>query len=168
MLSVQPQRLGVDLVGPSLFAELHGGVGAQHVLDLEQVSNLLQGQDLAVVFGGPAQQADVVDETRGKETHVPVAGHADDRAMPALGQFRSVRADEQRHVPEFRHVVSERFKQHDVLEGVGEVVLAANHMGDLQVAVVHGRGEVIGGQSVTAQEGEVFDVRVLAELLAQH
>ena len=71
-------------------------------------------------------------------------------------------------MPELRHVVPERFKQHDVLEGVGEVVLAANHMGDLQVAVVHGRGEVIGGQSVTAQEGEVFDVRVLAELLAQH
>ena len=47
-------------------------------------------------------------------------------------------------MPKLGYLVTERFKQHDVLEGVGEVVLAANHMADLQVAIVHGRGKVIG------------------------
>src|SRR6185312_510084 len=46
----------------------------------------------------------------------------------------------------------------DVLEGVGEVVLPADDVGDAEVDVVGAGGEVISGGAVAAEEGKVFDV----------
>ena len=52
---------------------------------------------------------------------------------------------------------SETFKDEDVLEGVGQVVLPADDVGDAEVGVVKAGGQVVGGVAVRAEEREVFD-----------
>ncbi len=59
---------------------------------------------------------------------------------------------------ELGRVASERLEDQQVLEGVGQVILAADDVADAQIGVVDARGEVIGGHAVTAQQGEVFDL----------
>ena len=50
------------------------------------------------------------------------------------------------------------FEDEQVLEGVGEVILAADDVADAEIGIVDARGEVIGRHSVRAQQGEVFDL----------
>jgi hypothetical protein len=45
-----------------------------------------------------------------------------------------------------------------VLEGVGEMILAADDVGDEQIGVVNAGGEMVGGKSVRAQKSEIFDL----------
>ena len=59
---------------------------------------------------------------------------------------------------ELRRVHAQRFEDQHVLEGVGEVILAADDVADAQVGVVGAGRHVIGRQRVAAQQGEVFDV----------
>ena len=53
---------------------------------------------------------------------------------------------------------AEGLEDEDVFEGVGEVVLAADNVGDAQVGVIGAGGQMVGRHAVGAQEGEVFDV----------
>ncbi len=53
-----------------------------------------------------------------------------------------------------------------MLEGVGEVILAADDVADAEIGVVNAGGEVIGRHAVRAQQGEVFHLIGLLGLLA--
>ena len=62
---------------------------------------------------------------------------------------------------ELGRVGTDAFKDEDVLEGVGEMVLAANNLGDAQIGIVDAGREVIGRvfrPTPLTQEGEVFDL----------
>ena len=54
--------------------------------------------------------------------------------------------------------VAEALEDEQVLEGVGEVILAADDVADAEIGVVGAGGEVVGRHAVRAQQGEVFDL----------
>ena len=53
---------------------------------------------------------------------------------------------------------AEALEDQQMLEGVGEVILAADDVRDAQVGVVGAGGQVIGGIAVRAQQGKVLDL----------
>ena len=53
--------------------------------------------------------------------------------------------------------LAERREQHHLPGGVGDVVLAADDVGDLHARVVHDHGEVVGVAAVGALDDEVAD-----------
>jgi len=57
---------------------------------------------------------------------------------------------------ELRRGDAEGFENQEVLEGVGEVILAANDVADAQVGVVHAGGQMVGGVAIRAKEREIF------------
>ena len=56
---VEPDGLGIEGI---FFGEVHDGVGAVDVFESEGGGELVEGQELAVVLGRPAEQAEEVDE----------------------------------------------------------------------------------------------------------
>ena len=94
-----------------------------------------------------------------QEAGIAIRGDADHRTVLALGELGAVGRDQQRQVRE-RAAAStpERLEDQDVLEGVGEVVLAADDVADAQVGVVGAGAQVIGGHAVAAQQREVLDI----------
>ena len=59
---------------------------------------------------------------------------------------------------------AQSLKQQNVLERVGQVVLPTNHVTDLQLDIIDGRGQVVGGGTIAPEQGEVFNVADLAGL----
>ena len=55
-----------------------------------------------------------------------------------------------------------------MFEGVGEVILAADDVADVEIGVVGARCHVIGGDAVAAEEREVFDVGWEFRLVAEN
>ena len=155
VLAIEVHCLGVKRV---FFGEIHDSVGAVDVFEREGGGEFFEGKELAVVFGRPAEEAEEVDEGVGKESGIAISGDADDGAVFAFGELGAVGGNQQRKMGELRRGGTDAFKDEDVLEGVGEVVLAANDVGDAQVGVVDAGREVIGRVAVAAQEGEVFDL----------
>ena len=137
-------------------AEIDDGVGAVDAFEREKLGEFREGEDFAVVFGRPAEEAEKVDEGAGEEAGVAVGGDADDGAVFALGKLCAVGSDEQGQVRELGRGRAEGFKDEEMLEGVGEVILAANDVGDAKVGIVDAGGQVVGGIGVGSQEGEVF------------
>ncbi len=127
MLGVEPDGLGVEWV---LFGEVNHGVGAVDVFQGEGVANLVESEELAVVLGRPAQQAEEVDEGLGEEAGIAIGGHADHGAVLALGELGAVGGDEQGKMGELGRLDAEGLEDEQVLEGVGEVILAADDVGD--------------------------------------
>ena len=66
-----------------------------------------------------------------------------------------------------RRLHSGRFENLNVLEGVGDVVLAANDVADAQVGVVCAGGQVIRRHAVAAEQSEIFDIGGGFGLLAE-
>ena len=59
VLGVEPDGLWVEGV---FFGKIDNGVGAVDVFQREGRADLVQGHELAVVFGRPAEEAEEVDE----------------------------------------------------------------------------------------------------------
>ena len=78
--------------------------------------------------------------------------------MLALGELGAIGGNEQGKMGELGRLSAEGFEDQQMLEGVGEVILAANDVGDAQIGVVHAGGQVVGGHSIASQQGEVLDL----------
>ena len=50
---------------------------------------------------------------------------------------------------------SERLEEEDVLRRVGEVILAADHVGDPHIRIVHDHGEVVERRTVRAKDHKI-------------
>ncbi len=86
--------------------------------------------------------------------------------MP-LGELLAVRAVEERQVGVARDLLAERLQDEDLLRGVGEVVVAADHVGDPHVGVVDGDREVVEDGTVRAGDhGVVLESVLEADLAA--
>ena len=57
---------------------------------------------VAIVFRRPAQQTQKIDEGFGQKSGVAIGGDADDRAVTAFGELRSIGRDQQRKMRELR------------------------------------------------------------------
>ena len=53
---------------------------------------------------------------------------------------------------------AERLVHHDLARGVGEVVVAADDVGDAHAGVVHHGGKVVGGGAIGAEDDEVVEL----------
>ncbi len=96
-----------------------------------------------------------------KETGVAIGGDADDRAVLAFRKLGAVGRDQEREMRELRQGGVRRlcgFEDQDVLEGVGEMILAADDVADVEIDVVGAGRHVIGRDAVAAEQREVFDV----------
>ena len=163
VLGVEPEGLGVEGV---FLGEVDHGVGAIDAFEGEEVDDFVARQFLAIVLGRPAEQAEEIDEGLRQEAGVAIGGDGDDGAVDALGELHAVGRHEQRQVREGGRLGAGGVEDQLVFEGVGEVLLAADDVGDAQVGVVGAVGEVIGGHAVAAQQGEILDIGVGLGLFA--
>ena len=141
-----------------LLGEIHHGIAAVDAFERESVDQFLAAHLLAIVLGRPAQQAQKIDEGVRQEAGIAVGGDADHRAVAALGELGAIGGHQQRQVGESGRRGAGGLEDQDVLEGVGEVVLAADDVADAQIHVVGAGCQVVGGHAIAAQEGEILDI----------
>jgi hypothetical protein len=78
----------------------------------------------------------------------------------ALRELLAVRPEHARHVRVDRRLGADRADQVDLLRGVRDVVVAADHVRDLVPDVLHRRGEVVRRAAVGADEHEILELVV--------
>ena len=154
-----PEVVGVE-VGELFDVEDGGGLG--DALDVEDVGELLHGEELPFhVFapGRPAQEGHVVDHRLGEVAHgqqVLIGGVP----LP-LGHLVVLVPHDGGAVDIGGHVPAEALVEQVVLGGGGEVLAAPDHVGDAHEVVVDDVGEVVGGQAVPLEEDLVVQGAVL-------
>ena len=122
-----------------------------------QAISLLRRHDLVVAMR-PAEADEIVAHRLGQVAHGAIGIDAE-RAV-ALGQLGAVGAVDQRDVRHHRHRPAERVVEDLLAPGVGEVIVAADDVGDAHVVVVDDDGEHVGRRAVGAQDDEIVEVLV--------
>ena len=146
-------------------------LGAADVGDVEALDQLLGAHDRGVVLGPPAEQGEVVAHRGRQVARVAQLLHAG--GAVALGELLAVGAVEQRQVRVARRHDPERLHHQQLLRGVGEVVVAADHVGDPHVGVVHRDREVVEDRAVAPGDHEVVrgvvrEADLAADLVGDH
>ena len=150
-------RLQVLLVEP---AEL-GHVQARGLrIDVDEVEQRLHLRDREhfLVAVRPAQPHQVVQQRMRQVAGVAVLHHVG--RAGALGQLGALLVEDHRQVREVRYGRAQRLVDVDLARRVVDVVVAAHHVGDAHVDVVHHHREVVGGVTVAAEDDEVVELAV--------
>ena len=129
-----------------------------HRGEVEQRHRLVGADDLLVAVA-PAEPQEIVAHRLRQEPQFAILGHAQG-AVP-LAELGAVRAMDQRDMGEARRLAADRTVELDLAEGVGQVVVAANDMGDPHVDVVHHHREHVGRGAVGTQQDHVVELGVL-------
>ena len=145
----------VLLVGPQHLVEVQRRGGLVDVVDVEQLRHLLDRENLLVAVR-PAEPSEVVEQPLGQEAVVAVLQHAH-RAV-ALRQLGAVGAEDHRHVRVGRRLDAERAQHLDLARRVVDVVVAADHVRDAHVVVVHHDAEIVGRRAVRARDDQVVEL----------
>ena len=119
-----------------------------------------------VVAVAPAEAREVVAHPRRGVAHGPIL--LDPERAVALGQLRAVGPVDQRDVREERPRPAHRVVDQRLPRGVGQVVVAADHVGDAHVVVVHHHGQHVGRRPVRAQQHHVVELIVGRHHAALH
>ena len=106
----------------------------------------------------PAEAEQIVAERLGQKTLFAEIKHAG--RTVAFGKLGAVGAVDERDMGEFRQRPSHGVENLDLPKSVGEVVVAADDMGDLHVVVVHHHGVEVGGRAVRAEDDHVVELGV--------
>ena len=136
------------------------GVEGRRVLG-DTVERELTGQDIArddrgLAVERPAEQRQVVDEGVGQITGVAVLLHRG--SAVALGEFFAVGTQDHGDVGECGHGRAEGLVDHDLARRVGQMVVAADDVGNLHHGVIDDSREVIRGRAVGAEDDEVVEL----------
>ena len=67
---------------------------------------------------------------------------------------------DQRNVREFRHGPAEGAVELVLAKGIGQMIVAADHVGDAHVMVVHHDRQHVSRRSVGAQQHHVVELRI--------
>ena len=78
---------------------------------VKSCGEFVEGEEFAIVFGRPAEEAEEIDEGLGQEAGVAISGDADDGAVLALGELGAIGRDEQREMRELRGCDAERLQR---------------------------------------------------------
>ena len=125
-----------------------------HRGDLELLDDFFDRQHFLAVGGRPAEQAEVVADG-GREVAALLV-FLDEGALVALGHLaRAVGLQDERDVSVNGRLGAEGLEELEVLRGVGEVVLAADHVGDLHLDVIDDVDEVEDRFAVGTEDHEV-------------
>ena len=122
---------------------------------VEELDELLQAEDLLIAVG-PAEADQIVDQGLGQQAVLLVLD--DGAGAVALGELGAVGAEDHGHVAEGWHLEAQRLVDEDLARGVGDVVVAADDVGDAHVVVVHHHGHVVGGRAVGAADDHVVEL----------
>ncbi len=114
----------------------------------------------------PAQAGEVVPQRLGQVAHLPVG--LDAQRAVALGQLGPVRSVDQRDVAHLRHEPAHGVIDDDLAGSVGQVVIAADDVGDTHVVVIDDHGEHVGRRAIGAEDDEVIQVFGLEHDFALH
>ena len=142
------RRQGADVRrvdGPQL-QRVKDGRGLGNAAGVPDLDHLVQGEDLLLAFRGPAQQQQIVQHRLGQIAfghQVLVAGIA-----VALGQLVLGVLHDRRAVDVDGLLPAESLIQQVVFGGGGEVLAAADHVGNAHQVIVHHVGKVVGGHAV--------------------
>ena len=158
---------GADVMAVEIFqlGEIEARRRAADLRQIERGDHLLGREDLLVAMR-PAEPDQIVAHRRRQIAHGAVGIDAE-RAV-ALGQLGAVRPVDQRDMRHDRHVPAERLVDLLLPRGVGEVVVAADDMGDAHVVVVDHDRQHVGRRAVGAQQHEVVEVGILPDDAALH
>ena len=140
-----------------------------HAVEREGVYELVEREDLLRRAGIPAEQRKVVDERLGQVALLAKEHQVGFRVL-AFGQLGPVFGEDQRHVGESkRPVIAERVDEHQLIGRVGEMLLAADHVGDLHRRVIDRACKLIGRKSIGLDDDEIADqVGVESHIAADH
>ena len=150
----QPQPMRVDVLQLGI---VHPRRAAPDAIQVEQSNGFIAVQDLDIAMR-PAEPQQVVAQRLGQIALFLELQHAD-RAM-ALGQFLAILAVDQRDMGEVRPLPAHRVIDLRLAERIGQVVVAADDMGDRHVVVVHHHGVLVGRRAVAAQDDHVVQLGV--------
>ncbi len=126
-------------------------------VEAERVDHLLRREHLLVAMS-PTQAHEVVPQRFRQESHGAVGLDAE-RAM-AFRQLRAVGPVDERDVRHHRHLPAHRRVDLRLARGVGEMVVAADDVGDAHVVVVDDHRQHVGRRAVGAQQHEVVEIAV--------
>ncbi len=127
--------------------------------EIEPFHRVLAADDLVVAMA-PAEPEQIVEQGLGQDAELVAIGVDAERAM-ALGELRPVRPVDQRHVGVDRLGPAHRPDDRQLAEGVVEMVVAADHVGDAHVVIVDDDRQHVGRRAVRAEQHEIVDLAVL-------
>ena len=140
-------------VHPETFVEVEAGAAPVDVFQFEEFDDLLDGEDFAVVLRRPSEETKVIAHRLGRVALRDVILHTG--ALVALAHLGTIGIEDERDVGEPRRLDSEGFVELDVLRCVGQMVFAADDIGDLHFDIVDHIDEVENPRPVRAAHGHV-------------
>ena len=159
-MSSQPLDVGVRrqlaheaAVHPAQLALVEDRRGAAHPVDREALDQLVGAENRRIVLGAPPEQGEVVADRSGQIALPTQLLHGG--AAVSLRQLAAVRPVEERQVRVARRNGVERAQNQQLLRRVREVIVAANHVGDPHVRIVHRDREVVQRGAVATRDHEV-------------
>ncbi len=146
-------------VEPEAFFEVEVSVLAVDFFEVKEAHSFLEGEDFAVVFGGPPEEGEVIANGVREVAFLEVGGDAGARV--ALAHLRAVLVQDEGDVGVARGRLSEGFEEFEMFGRVGEVIFAANDVGDLHFDVIDDIDEVEDPGAIGSADGHVgMGVRV--------
>ena len=106
----------------------------------------------------PAKPQQVIADSIGQKTLLTKIQYRN--RTVTLGKLGAIRAMDQRHMGEIRPVPAHRVIDHALAESIGQVIIAADHMGDAHIVIIHHNGVQIGGRAVTPQDDHVIQFAI--------
>ena len=149
----EPHGEDVLAVQPKTFVEVENRIPAVDFFEVEEREDFRDIEPFAVVAGRPAEQAQVIRHSLGRVALVEEIGDA--RAAVAFAELFPLMVQDERDVGELRRHGPERLVELDVFRRVREVVLAADHMRELHLDVVHHIHEMENPRAVRAADRHV-------------
>ncbi|MEY3768613.1 MAG: hypothetical protein RLZZ11_1683, partial [Cyanobacteriota bacterium] len=146
---VRQQLLGAALVQhlavqPVELVPVEAGAGFVHPIEGEHASCIGEAEALAhALRRRPAQQCHVVGQGIGGVALVAEVAHRGDAI--AFRELLALLVEDQGRVGKHRRWGTEGFVEQQLLGGVGDVVFAADHMGDRHGSVVYHHHQVVEG-----------------------
>ena len=129
------------------------------MVEVEPFDGLFAADDLVVAMT-PAEPEEVIADRFGQIAELVAVGIDPERAV-ALAELGAVGPVDQRHVGVGRLGPAHRLDDRQLAEGVVEMVVAADDVGDAHVVIVDHDCEHIGRRAVRAQQDEVVELGVL-------
>ena len=150
----------MHLVKRQEFFFIEDGVGGVEIVGIEDFNQFVNGIDFAVSLGRPSQQTEIVEHRFGEDSLGTVL--VDVLVTKSLGDFFPIRPKNHRQMPKARLLPPQGMINMNLLESVGDMVIAPNDVRDSHVVIVNDHGQVISCPAVGAGDNQIFDLLVAA------
>ena len=127
--------------------------------EIEPACGVLARNDLLVAMA-PAQAEEVIGQRFGQDAELVAIGLDAERAV-ALRELRAVRAVDEGDMGVDRLRPAHRADDGELAEGVVEMIVAADDVGDAHVVIVDDDGEHVGRRAVRAEQDEIVQLGIL-------